>query len=93
MTQVWAILILWVLAISIIRVVTAMRLGRQVENKWLLIVSGALSVIFGLVAWVVIRAESATIDPYAGIWALASGVVLTAFAFLARKRAGSELAE
>src|SRR6266540_2988482 len=76
----------WAITTGVFEIVAAIRLRKEIDNEWLLIVSGLASVVFGalLVVW---PASGAL----ALIWLIASfaivlGVLLLALAFKIRNR-------
>ncbi len=78
----------WAIVIGILQIIVAIRVRKDISNEWLLILSGAISVLFGLVM---------IFSPGAGalavVWAIAAyaalfGVMLVALA-LRLRRAGA----
>jgi uncharacterized membrane protein HdeD (DUF308 family) len=79
------IIAFWALFTGIMEIVTAIRLRREIEGEWLLILSGALSVLLGilLIAWP--KAGILTVVFIAGIYALIAGVTLIVLGFRMRR--------
>jgi uncharacterized membrane protein HdeD (DUF308 family) len=79
----------WALLYGLSEIVGAIRLRKEIDNEWMLMIHGALAVLFGLM--VLVRPGSGAL---ALIWliasfALVSGVLLIALAFRLRKIAGT----
>jgi uncharacterized membrane protein HdeD (DUF308 family) len=75
---------IWAIATGMLEIATAIRLRREIEGEWLLILSGLISVVFGVV--LIARPGSGAL---ALLWLIASfavafGVVLVILAFKAR---------
>ena len=75
---------IWAIATGMLEIATAIRLRREIEGEWLLILSGLISVIFGVV--LIARPGQGAL---ALLWLIASfavvfGVVLVILAFKAR---------
>jgi uncharacterized membrane protein HdeD (DUF308 family) len=73
----------WAVCVGIIRIVTAVQLGREFKVAQLMMVSGALLMLFGVLVLLGLNGFGF------GIWPLASGLVLVAFAFRVRNLRGS----
>lgn len=71
----------WAIATGILQIVGAISLRKEIEGEWLLIASGALSVLFGLmlVAWP--GAGALALAFTIGSFAIIYGVLLIAFSF------------
>jgi uncharacterized membrane protein HdeD (DUF308 family) len=75
---------IWAIATGMLEIATAIRLRREIEGEWLLILSGLISVVFGVV--LIARPGPGAL---ALLWLIASfavafGVVLVILAFKAR---------
>jgi uncharacterized membrane protein HdeD (DUF308 family) len=77
----------WSLLHGIFEIIGAIRLRKEIENEWWLILSGALSVLFGLAVLVMPGAGALAIVWVVGIYAILFGVLLVGFALKLRKHA------
>ena len=89
MPQVTAIALLWVIAFwAIVRgafeIAAAVRLRHAIEGEWLLALSGALSIAFGVLILAFPGAGALAVVLWIGAFAIMSGAVLIALAFRVR---------
>src|SRR4051812_18087283 len=75
----------WAVILGALRIVVAVQLRKEIPNEWLLIVSGALSVAFGIVLFVAPVSGALAITWLIGFFALFVGMVLLALAWRLRK--------
>lgn len=75
----------WAIATGVLQIVLAVALRRELEREWLLIVSGVLSVVFGVLLVVSPGAGILTLVWLVGTYALLFGVSLIALGFRLRK--------
>ena len=61
------------------------QLRKEIDNEWLLIASGVLSVLFGLAVLVRPGAGALALIFVIGAFAIAYGIILVAFAFRLRR--------
>lgn len=80
----------WAVASGVLRIAAAIQLRKRIEGEWLLALSGALSVLFGLLLALAPGAGLLSLAWLIGAWAILSGAVLVALAFRLR-RAGRDL--
>jgi uncharacterized membrane protein HdeD (DUF308 family) len=76
----------WALVTGVLKILTAVLLGSEVENGWLLAGSGALSVLFGVLLAVLARSEVSYLAPLVGAFAVVVGLALLVFAYRLRER-------
>jgi uncharacterized membrane protein HdeD (DUF308 family) len=74
----------WAILTGILKVVMAISLRREIENEWLMILSGGLSVLFGVILAVLPGVGLLSLVWLVGIYALIFGVALIALGFEVR---------
>jgi uncharacterized membrane protein HdeD (DUF308 family) len=79
----------WALMIGIFEIAGAIRLRKEIEDEWLLILSGIISVLFGLAVLFAPGAGALALIWAIGAYAIAAGVLMAGFALRLRKRLAS----
>jgi uncharacterized membrane protein HdeD (DUF308 family) len=82
-----AVIGVWALIYGIFEIVGAIRLRKEIENEWLLLLHGALAVLFGLMVLVRPGAGALALIWLIAAFALASGALLVIFAFALKRHA------
>ena len=72
---------IWALMYGMVEIVGAIRLRKEIDNEWLLMMHGALAVLFGLMALFRPGAGALALIWLIASFAFASGVLLIALAF------------
>jgi uncharacterized membrane protein HdeD (DUF308 family) len=75
----------WAIITGVIRIMAALQLRREIANEWLLVATGALSVVFGIVLVVAPVAGALAITWLIGFYALLFGLLLLGLAWRLRK--------
>ncbi|RXZ66733.1 HdeD family acid-resistance protein [Pelagerythrobacter rhizovicinus] len=85
----------WAVATGVLQIAAAWRLRRAIEGEWLLIASGALTVLLGigLIALLMVAPEPTLMSVawMIGIWALIAGMALLVLAFRLRRHGGERV--
>ena len=84
-----ALVLLWVIAFwavltGVLEIVAAVRLRRVLDNEWLLVVAGALSIVFGLILVIWPGSGAIGLVWLIGIYAIVFGIVLIGLALRLR---------
>jgi uncharacterized membrane protein HdeD (DUF308 family) len=75
----------WAIAAGVLEIVGAIKLRKEIENEWLLIASGLLSVLFGIIILMFPGAGALGLAFAIGMFAMVYGVLLVGFALRLRK--------
>ena len=74
----------WAFVTGIFEIVAAIQLRRLIPNEWMMILSGLLSIIFGLLLFVFPGAGALGLIWLIGVYAIAFGILLISLAFRLR---------
>ena len=77
----------WAIVVGAFEIVGAIRLRREIDNEWMLVFSGAVSVLFGLALLVRPGAGALAVLWVIGTFAILSGVIYIALALRLRHHA------
>src|SRR6185437_78471 len=75
----------WLALEGVAGVLAAIRLRREIEGEWLMILSGALSIVFGVLAFLFPSAGALAVVWLIAAYAIAFGVVMVILAFRLRR--------
>lgn len=78
----------WAFVMGIFQIVAAIRLRKEIENEWLLGLSGVLSVLFGVVMFLQPGAGALAVVWVIGAYAIFFGMLLIVLAFKLKGRTG-----
>jgi uncharacterized membrane protein HdeD (DUF308 family) len=79
----------WAIATGVFQIIGAVRLRKEIDNEWLLILVGVISVLFGIGVMLVPGAGALVLFWVIGTFALITGGLLIAPAFRLRKHSHS----
>ena len=80
---------IWAIGTGVLEIVAAIRLRKEIENEWLLILSGVLSVAFGALMILNPGAGALAVLWILGAFSVAYGALLVVLAFKLKKHAGT----
>jgi uncharacterized membrane protein HdeD (DUF308 family) len=81
----------WAIANGVLQISAAIRLRREIANEWVLILSGALSVLFGALLFLNPGAGALAVLWAIAAFAVAYGVLLVVLAFKLRRHAAAQV--
>jgi len=67
-----------------LEIMTAISLRREIDNEWMMILGGGLSVLFGIIPAVLLGVELLSLTCLIGIYALIFGVAFIVLGFRVR---------
>jgi uncharacterized membrane protein HdeD (DUF308 family) len=77
----------WAVAIGVLQIIGAIRLRKEIDNEWLLILSGVLSVLFGLGVMLYPGAGALALVWVIGSYAIIAGILYIGLAIRLKKHA------
>lgn len=77
----------WAVAIGVLQIVGAIRLRKEIDNEWFLILSGAISVLFGLAVMLNPGAGALALVWVIGAYAIIAGALYIGLALRLKKHA------
>lgn len=79
----------WAIATGVFQIIGAIKLRKEIDNEWLLILSGIISVLFGVAMMAAPGAGALALVWVIGIYAVIIGVLFVALAFRLKKHVHS----
>jgi uncharacterized membrane protein HdeD (DUF308 family) len=75
----------WAVSTGVFQIVGAIRVRKEIDNEWLLIVNGALCVLFGVALFVMPGAGALALIWMIAAWAILYGILMIGFALRVRQ--------
>ena len=75
----------WAVSTGVFQIVGAVRVRREIDNEWLMILNGALSVLFGVAQFLMPGAGALALIWMIGAWAILYGILMIGFALRVRQ--------
>jgi uncharacterized membrane protein HdeD (DUF308 family) len=77
----------WAIATGVVQIIGAIRLRKEIDNEWFLILSGVISVLFGLAIWFNPGGGALALVWVIGIYAIIAGVLYISLAIRLKRHA------
>ena len=71
----------WALVSGVMEIIGAIRLRKEIDNEWMLILHGVISVLFGILMLVEPLTAALALIWVIGAYAIAAGLIMIALAF------------
>jgi uncharacterized membrane protein HdeD (DUF308 family) len=71
----------WIVATGLLQIIGAIELRKAIANEWWLILDGALSVLFGILLFIMPGAGAVALIWLIAVFAIAFGILMVGFAF------------
>ncbi len=81
----------WAIATGVLEIIGAIQLRKEIDNEWMLILSGVLSVLFGVCMMLAPGAGALALVWVIGIYSVVLGVMFVALAFRLKKHKHSDV--
>ena len=75
----------WIVATGVLQIIGAIELRKAIENEWWLILDGTISVLFGILLFIMPGAGALALIWLIALFAIAFGVLMIGFAFKVKK--------
>jgi uncharacterized membrane protein HdeD (DUF308 family) len=82
----------WAIVHGIFEIAAAIRLRKEIHNEWLLVISGVISVVFGILMILNPGAGAMAVLWIIGVFAIAYGALLVMLSFKLKKHAAPKVA-
>lgn len=74
----------WAIVTGIFEIITAIQLRQEIDNEWMMILGGIVSVVFGVLVFIFPAAGAISTALVIGVYAIVFGIVFLALAFRLR---------
>ena len=74
----------WAIATGVVQIIAAIRLRKEIDNEWMLVAVGAISVLFGVLVAIQPMVGAISLVFVLGAYAIIFGIALVGFAFKLR---------
>lgn len=75
----------WAIASGVLQIVAAVQLRREIDSEWLLMLSGVVTVLFGVLLFARPGAGAMAVVAFLGAFAIVAGIALLAFGWRAKR--------
>jgi uncharacterized membrane protein HdeD (DUF308 family) len=86
---VWLLMLIaaWAIVSGVFEIIGAIRLRKEIDNEWMLILHGVISVLFGVLLFASPASGAIAMVWVIGAYAIAAGIIMSVLAFRLKKHA------